>query len=210
MRIKVTAPKTPPPKPSGNARSHPRTPEAPPPPTVQDGWRPITLNEAMVEIPQSLLELSKINSSSPILGKSIQGGVASLALLRSIQCFHDAKSLEEVLEGTSSAALAVSGAATLLPMASAGLVSHGALLVHGATEMALGVREVAEELKKDKPAKLELAAGVLDAVKGASTFLPMVFPQTADAVNLFQIGAIATKTVMEPFMERSHPERSFR
>lgn len=175
-----------------------------------DSWRPITLNEAMVEIPQSLLELSNINSTSPMLGKGIQGGVASLALLRSVQCFHGAKSLEEVLEGTSSAALAVSGASTLFPMASAGLVSHGALLVHGATELALGVREVTEELKKDKPARLELAAGILDAVKGASTFLPMVFPNTANAVNLFQIGAIASKTVMEPFMERSTLAKNLR
>ena len=81
-------------------------------------WRAITLNEAVVEIPQSLLELSKLNSKSPIAAQGAQAGVAGLALLRSVQCFHDAHSLEEIMEGVSSGALAVAGAATLLPFES--------------------------------------------------------------------------------------------
>jgi len=175
-------------------------PEGPKPPVPS--WRQITLNEAAVEIPQSVLELSKLERHTPVLAKGLQGAVAGLAGLRAAQCFHDAKSVEEVLEGLSSGALAVASGATLFPGATAGLVHQGFLVGHGATELALGVREVAEELRKDKPARLELAAGVLDTIKGASTFIPMLFPETSDVVNIFQIGAITTKTVMEPFMER--------
>lgn len=165
-------------------------------------WRAITLNEAMVEIPQSLLELSPLRSQAPVTAGVVQAGVSGLAALRAIQCFHDAKSVEEVLEGVSSSALALAGGATFLP--GGGTVIHNGLMVgHGAAELALGVREVREELKKDSPAKLELTAGVLDAVKGASTFLPLVFPETSQAVNIFQIGAIVTKSLMEPHMERS-------
>ena len=133
----------------------------------------------------------------------MQAGVSGLAALRAAQCFHDAESLEEVLEGVSSASLAVAGAATLLPGQAATMSNTGFLLAHGASELLLGVREVSEELSKEKPAKLELAAGVLDSIKGASTFLPLIAPSTSTAVNLFQIGAIVTKTVMEPHMERS-------
>lgn len=166
-------------------------------------WRAITLNEAAVEIPQSLLELSGLDSRSPLAAKGLQAGVAGLAAWRAAQAFHDAKSVEEYLEGASSAALSVAGAASLLPAGSAGLLHRSFMVAHGASELALGVREIREELKKDSPARLELAAGVLDAVKGASTFLPLVFPATSDAVNVFQIGAILTKTAMEPMMERS-------
>lgn len=171
-------------------------------------WRAITLNEAAVEIPQSLLELSGLDSHSPTMARGVQAGVAGLAAVRAVQAFHDAKSVEEYLEGASSAALSVAGAASLLPAGSAGLLHRGFLTAHGASEFALGIREIREELKKDSPARLELAAGVLDAVKGASTFLPLIFPQTSDAVNVFQIGAILTKTVMEPMMERSRQNQN--
>ena len=166
-------------------------------------WRRITLNEAVVEIPQSVLELSRLDAKSPVAAKGVQGAVAGLALARAIQCFHDAESLEEVLEGASSGALALACGATLLPGASTAMASQGFLIAHGGTELALGIREIHEEFKKDKPAKLELVAGVLDSVKGASTFLPLIIPETSDAVNLFQIGAIVAKTAMEPHMARS-------
>lgn len=179
------------------APAKPSEAKAPPP------WRRITLNEAAVEIPQSLLELSGLDQNSPLTAKALQGGVAGLATLRSIQCFHDAESVEEILEGVSSGALAVAGAATLFPGAHAGLAHRGFLVGHGAAELALGIREIHEELKKDSPAKLELAAGVLDSIKGASTFIPILYPEASDFVNLFQIGAITTKTIMEPMMERS-------
>jgi hypothetical protein len=166
-------------------------------------WRKITLNEAAVEIPQSLLELSDLGSKAPLTATGIQAGISGLAMFRAVECFYDAKSLEEVLEGISSGALALAGGATLLPTANAALWNQGFLVGHGASELALGIREVSEELKKDKPARLELAAGFLDSVKGASTFIPLIFPEAAEAVNIFQIGAIVTKTVMEPHMERS-------
>jgi len=165
-------------------------------------WRRITLNEAVVEIPQSVLELSSLSIDSPGLATGLQLGISSLAAARAVQCFHDAESLEEVLEGVSSTALALAGGVSLLP--GAGAWNQGLLVGHGAAELALGVREVTEELKKENPARLELAAGVLDSVKGASTFVPLIFPETSNAVNVFQIGAILTKTAMEPFMERSY------
>ena len=183
------------PKPAGESPSEPLQ-ESPP------AWRAITLNEAVVEIPQSLLELSPLASQAPTAAAAIQAGVSGLAALRAVQCFHEAESLEEVLEGVSSGALALAGGSTFLPGGGAAL--HNTLMfAHGATEFSLGTREIVEELRKERPAKLELAAGVLDAAKGASTFLPIFFPETGTAVNLFQIGAILTKTVMEPHMERS-------
>lgn len=165
-------------------------------------WRRITLNEAVVEIPQSVLELSSLSIDSPGLATGLQLGISSLAAARAVQCFHDAESLEEVLEGVSSTALALAGGVSLLP--GAGAWNQGLLVGHGTAELALGIREVTEELKKENPARLELAAGVLDSVKGASTFVPLIFPETSNAVNVFQIGAILTKTAMEPFMERSY------
>jgi hypothetical protein len=165
-------------------------------------WRAITLNEATVEIPQSLLELSALSRQAPLAAQAVQAGVSGLAALRAVQCFHKAESLEEVLEGVSSTALALAGGSTFLP--GGGAAIHNSLMFgHGAAEFALGVREVTEELRKDSPARLELAAGILDTVKGASTFLPLVFPQTSQAVNIFQIGAIVSKSLMEPHMERS-------
>ena len=68
-------------------------------------WRAITLNEAVVEIPQSLLELSPLASRAPTVAGVVQAGVSGLAALRAVQCFHDAKSLEEVLEGDLSAGM---------------------------------------------------------------------------------------------------------
>ncbi len=177
-------------------------PQKPTPP-----WRAITLNEAVVEIPQSLLELSPLASQAPTVAGVVQAGVSGLAALRAVQCFHDAKSLEEVLEGVSSSALALAGGSTFLPAGGAAL-HNSFMFAHGAAEFSLGIREVSEELKKDAPAKLELAAGVLDTAKGASTFLPLLFPETGTAVNLFQIGAILTKSFMEPHMERSRESES--
>ena len=187
-------------------RPQPRAQEPTPETTssqVHQPWRQITLNEAVVEIPQSIFELSPLTTASPLAAKGVQLGVSSLAMARAVQCFHDAESLEEIMEGVSSGALALAGGATLLPGAAASFASQSLLAVHGGTELALGLREVKEELSKAQPAKLELAAGVLDSIKGASTFLPLFFPETATAVNIFQIGAILTKTVMEPHMERS-------
>lgn len=174
----------------------------PPPQKPTPPWRAITLNEAVVEIPQSLLELSPLARQAPTAAGVVQAGVSGLAALRAVQCFHDAKSLEEVLEGVSSSALALAGGSTFLP-AGGGALHNSFMFAHGAAEFSLGIREVSEELKKEAPAKLELAAGVLDTAKGASTFLPLLFPETGTAVNLFQIGAIITKSVMEPHMERS-------
>ena len=169
-------------------------------------WRAITLNEAVVEIPQSLLELSPLSRQAPVTAQAVQAGVSGLAALRAVQCFHDAESLEELLEGASSTALALAGGSTFLP--GGGTAFHNAFMFgHGAAELTLGVREITEEMKKDSPAKLELTAGILDAVKGASTFLPLVFPETSQAVNIFQIGAIVTKSLMEPHMERSQKNR---
>ena len=187
-------------------RPQPRAQEPTPETTssqVHQPWRQIPLNEAVVEIPQSIFELSPLTTASPLAAKGVQLGVSSLAMARAVQCFHDAESLEEIMEGVSSGALALAGGATLLPGAAASFASQSLLAVHGGTELALGLREVKEELSKAQPAKLELAAGVLDSIKGASTFLPLFFPETATAVNIFQIGAILTKTVMEPHMERS-------
>ena len=161
----------------------------------------------MVEIPQSLLELSPLASQAPTVAGVVQAGVSGLAALRAVQCFHDAKSIEEVLEGVSSSALALAGGSTFLPAGGAAL-HNSFMFAHGAAEFSLGIREVSEELKKDAPAKLELAAGVLDTAKGASTFLPLLFPETGTAVNLFQIGAILTKSIMEPHMERSRESES--
>lgn len=196
--MKILSTLRPPPTPQRPPKSAVSPPLEKPPPR----WRAITLNEAVVEIPQSLLELSTLQSQAPLLAGAIQGGVSGLAALRAVQCFHEAKSVEEVLEGTSSAALALAGGSTFLP--AGGVALHNAFIfAHGAAELALGLREVREELGKEKPAKLELAAGVLDTAKGVSTFLPLVFPQSSSAVNIFQIGAILAKTAMEPHMERS-------
>jgi hypothetical protein len=169
----------------------------------EKSWRQITLSEAIVEIPQSVLELSRLDEVSPLAAKGAQLAISGIAAVRAFQCFQDAESLEEVLEGVSSSALALAGGATLLPMAGASLWNQGFLVGHGATELLLGIREIREETRKDQPAKLELAGGLLDSVKGASTFLPLIAPGTADAVNLFQIGAILTKTILEPHMRRS-------
>jgi hypothetical protein len=166
-------------------------------------WRRITLNEAVVEIPQSLLELSPLGRRAPLAAQAVQAGVAGLAALRAVQCFHDAESIEEYLEGTSSAALAMAGGSTFLPAGSGVALHNSFMFAHGASEFALGVREISEEMKKDSPEKLELTAGILDTAKGASTFLPLIFPQTAQAVNMFQIGAIVTKSLMEPHMKRT-------
>lgn len=182
-------------RPAAEPPREPRKKSTPP-------WRAITLNEAVVEIPQSLLELSPLASQAPTAAAAVQAGVSGLAALRAVQCFHDAESVEEILEGVSSSALALAGGSTFLPAGGAAL-HNTFMFAHGAAEFSLGVREITEELKKDSPARLELAAGVLDTAKGASTFLPLLFPETGTAVNLFQIGAIITKSLMEPHMERS-------
>lgn len=166
-------------------------------------WRSVTINEAAVEIPQGILELSKLDSRSPAAFQGAQIAISGLALARAVQCFKKPPTAELLLEGTSSAALSAAGIATLFPTASAGLWSRGLLSVHGTTELALGVKGLAEELKKDSPEKLALASGVLDIVKGATTFLPLVFPATSDAVNLLHIGTLVSKTAIESHLRRS-------
>lgn len=147
-----------------------------------------------------MLELAPPSNATAATG--LQAGVSLLAAVRAAQCFHDAASLEEYLEGASSAALAAAGAASLFPGQVAAHTSNLALFGHGSFELALGIREISEELKKEKPARLELLAGVVDAAKGASTFVPLLAPTLETPVGLFQLAAVLGKTVLETQLDR--------
>lgn len=169
---------------------------------LMDNWRQVTLNEAMVEIPQAVLDLSNLSSTSPILGGVAQTGISALAFKRAAQGL-SGSSFEARMEGASSLALGIAGTLSLFPGQIATTTSQAFMGVQGALEMSLGVRELHEEFfNKEKPAWKEVATGALDTVKGATSLLPLIVPSTANAVNAFQITALVSKALLESSLDR--------
>ncbi len=172
------------------------------PKQLVENWRQVTLNEAAVEIPQAVLDMSSLNSTSPVLGGIAQAGISALAFKRAAQGF-SGKSIEAKMEGASSLALGIAGTLSLFPGQVATTASQAFMGVQGALELSLGVRELREEfVNKDKPAWKEVATGTLDTVKGAASFLPLFAPSTANAVNALQITALVSKALLESSLDR--------
>lgn len=169
-------------------------------------WREVTLNEAAVEIPQAVLELSSLREANPVVGGAAQAGVASLAFLRGYQGL-TGSSLEQKLEGASSLALGVAGTLSLLPGQMAANASSVFLFGQAALELTLGLRELHEELVKDEtPDWKEITTGSLDTLKGASAFVPLFVPAASDVVNGIQIATLLGKAVLESTIRRSTDE----
>jgi hypothetical protein len=169
-------------------------------------WREVTINEAMVEIPQAVLDLSALREHRPTTGSLAQAGVSTLAVLRGVQGLRG-QSLEQKLEGVSSLALGVAGTLSMIPGQVAATVATGFMFGQAAAELTLGVRELHEELRLDTtPDWKEIATGTLDTVKGASAFLPIFFPSTSDAVTIVQLAAMVSKATLESTIHRSTEE----
>ena len=160
-------------------------------------WRDFTLNEAAVEIPQGILQLSNLNFSHPVLGGVAQGGIAALAMVRAVQGLRG-ESIEQKMEGTSSLALAVAGAVSLFPGSLAASAANVLMMGQGGIELALGVRELHEELSvQNKACWQELVTGSLDVIKGGSAFLPLISSDLNTISNAIQLGALVAKTALE-------------
>ena len=173
--------------PNGIARLMARTPN----------WRDVTLNEAVVEIPQGILQLSNLNQTHPGINTVAQAGVSTLAFMRAYQGLRG-NSLEQKMEGASSLILGVAGTISMFPGSLAASASNHLMMGQGAIELSLGVRELHEELvKKQKPHWQEVVTGSLDVIKGGSSFLPLIDPTLNTVSNAIQLGALVSKTVLE-------------
>lgn len=169
-------------------------------------WREFTVNEIMVEIPQAALDITDFSDRYPVPGGVAQSVVSGLAFVRGYQGLSGA-TLEQKLEGASSLALGVAGVLSLAPGGLAAHASQAFMLGQAALEVGLGVRELNEELRKDRtPDWKEIATGSLDVLKGASSFLPLFFPAAADVVTGVQVGALLSKAALEATIERSTEE----
>ena len=160
-------------------------------------WREVTLNEAVVEIPQGILQLSNLSVSHPIAGGVAQGGIAALAMVRAVEGLKG-KSVEQKMEGASSLALAVAGTVSLFPGSLAAGAANALMIGQGGIELALGVRELHEELfVQDKASWQELVTGSLDVIKGGAAFLPLISANLNTASGAISLGALVIKTALE-------------
>ncbi len=197
---------------TGPIRQPAARPPAPARPALWDrlprgyDWREVTVNEAMVEIPQAAIELSDLKEGHSLAGGVAQSTVSALAFVRAYQGLSGA-SLEQKLEGASSLALGVAGTLSLLPGQLAANASQTFMFGQAALELGLGLRELHEEVFVDgTPDWKEIATGALDTVKGASAFVPLFLPAAADLVNGVQVGALLGKAILESTIRRSSEE----
>jgi hypothetical protein len=169
-------------------------------------WREITINEAMVELPQAALDLSSLSDRQPIVGGVAQAAVSGLAFARAYQTLRG-PSLEQKLEGASSLCLGLAGALSFVPGAVAAQTAKTLNFGQAAFELTLGLRELHEELTVDEtPDWKEIATGALDTIKGASAFVPLFWPQTQNIVTGIQVGAMVSKMALESTIHRSTDE----
>lgn len=169
-------------------------------------WREITINEAMVELPQTAIDMSNLRDRHLAAGHAAQTAVSALAFARAYQGLTGA-TLEQKLEGASSVALGVAGVLSMVPGTTAAHASQAFMLGQAALEVTLGVRELHEELWVDKtPDWKEIATGSLDIAKGTAAFVPLFFPNTANLMTGVQVGALIAKTVLESSIKRTAGE----
>lgn len=146
------------------------------------------IDEAWVEAPHLLLELSGLEDSHKGLAGGLNIGIAGLAALRAGQCLSQ-PSLEAKLEGVSAAALALSSMATLFPgavAANVGTAAHGA---HGLLEAGLGVHETIEAVS-EKEGWRHVASGLLGVAHGSVATLSTFFPALETAGNIVGLAAL--------------------
>lgn len=155
-----------------------------------------------MEIPQALLDISNMSKTAPVAGGLAQAGISLLAFKRASQGL-SGKSLEAKMEGASSLALGLAGTISMLPGQLATDAAKTLMGAQGLLELSLGIRELHEEFfNKPAPAWKEVATGSLDTIKGATSLLPFFFPQTTNAVNAVQIGALLSKAILEQSLHR--------
>jgi hypothetical protein len=153
-----------------------------------DQGGPEPLDEALVELPHVLLELSHLDHHSPRLAAGANIGIAGLALVRAAQCFQ-IPGWGAKLEGASAVALAAAGVASALPGGLAHTLGHGAQAGHGLLELGLGSYQAADGLKGQHGWR-QVADGALGMVKGAAALMPMFAPGLEHASHLVELGAL--------------------
>lgn len=149
---------------------------------------PNPLDEAWVEAPHILLELTHLEDHSPSLSAAAHLSVAGLAAVRATQCFRQV-GWEAKLEATSAVALAAAGIATALPGGLAHELGHGAYGIHGLIELGLGVHDTIDAVQHDRGWKA-VVGGSLGALKGIATVAPLVLPQLHTAGHIVELGAL--------------------
>lgn len=169
-------------------------------------WREVTVNEIAVELPQAAIDIFDVKEHNPVAGGVAQSAVSTLAFLRAYQGL-SGPSLEQKMEGASSLALGLSGVISMFPGQFAANTAQALNLGQATLELSLGVRELHEEIFIDgTPDWKEIVSGSLDTIKGASAFVPLFFPATADIVTGVQVGAMLTKAAFESTIHRSTDE----
>ena len=116
-------------------------------------------------------------------------GVAARSLAR--------PGLENKLEGLAAAGLAVSSVATLFHGGAGSLALSCGECLRGASETALGLHQVHTATQNHAVDKVEFAKGIVNCTKGVTTFLPLLFPQTATAVGVVHFGLVGANLVLD-------------
>lgn len=157
---------------------------------------PGVLNEALVEVPHLFLDMIHLHDTAPAVADVAHAALAGLATVRAVQCFR-LPGWEAKLEGISATALAVSGAASLIPGGLGHTVAEGAHVGHGVLEFGLGANETWEALSQDEKDWRSLANGALGMVKGLAVLTPMVAPALEHVSHLVELGALVGRAGLE-------------
>lgn len=156
---------------------------------------PRVLHEGLVEAPHVLLEMSHLHDRSPLAADVAHVGVAALASVRAAQLFGKA-GWEAKLEGASSAALAVSASAGLLPGGLGHALAEGAHVGHGVLEVGLGTAETVLAVREEAGWQA-VAHGALGVLKGLAVLTPFVLPGVEHVAHLVELGTLAGRAGLQ-------------
>lgn len=163
--------------------------------SVPHAHGPDVLREGLVEAPHVLLEMSHLHDLAPLAADVAHVGVAALASVRAAQLFGKA-GWESKLEGVSSAALAVSASAGLLPGGFGHAIAEGAHVGHGLLEVGLGTAETVAALREQKSWQT-VAHGGLGVLKGLAVLTPFVLPGLEHVAHLVELGTLAGRAGLQ-------------
>jgi len=172
------------------------------------GHSPVgSITHAAVEATDALLHATHLtHSHTPELshlGEGLRAGVGALALARGTQALLNGKGIHAKLEGMASLGLGVASTASLFHSGAAATVTTAAQSVRGLSEVALGGYQLYHYSHAgEHHEKSQLAKGLLNCAKGATTFIPMFAPHAGSAVGVLHLGIVGASLALE----LAHPE----